>query len=298
MHLSIKDNKQQLWYILLIVCFTFILLYVNFPSKALTNYIRVEAEKRFPAIDIGFDKIGLTLSPGIKIRGLKISLREDPDTPVYVSEKSSVRVSIWSWLKGEPRYYFTSTVIGGKISGFFEEKDEVKEERIDAAIDIEGLTLDDRIFIHPIVNGRLEGVLTGKITFMGNLSDPLKGNTEISLNLSDGKIKFKAPVLNLDELEYKKINVSGVIDNRRLNIKDLNMTGGPVNCTATGTIQISNDFLNSRLNIKTEIEPLPSFYQEMPAAKNVINLVKNKMKDGKLLIDFQGTLNRVIPKFR
>ena len=138
MHLSIKDNKQQLWYILLIVCFTFILLYVNFPSKALTNYIRGEAEKRFPAIDIGFDKIGLTLSPGIKIRGLKISLKEDPDNPVYVSKKSSVRVSIWSWLKGEPRYYFTSTVIGGKISGFFEEKDEVKKERIDAAIDIEG----------------------------------------------------------------------------------------------------------------------------------------------------------------
>ena len=133
---------------------------------------------------------------------------------------------------------------------------------------------------------------------MGNLSDPLKGNTEISLNLSDGKIKFKTPILNLDELEYKKINVSGVIDNRRLNIKDLNMTGGPVNCTATGTILISNDFLNSRLNIKTEIEPLPSLYQEMPEAGNAINLMKNKIKDGKLLIDFQGTLNRVIPKFR
>ena len=298
MHLSIKDNKQQLWYILLIVCFTIGLLYIKFPSKALTNYIRVEAEKRFPDINIDFNKIGLTLSPGIKIRGLRISLKGNPDIPVYVSEKLSVRVSIWSWLKGDPRYYFTSKIKGGEITGFLEEKNEVKKERIDAAVDIEGLMLDKNIFIHPMISERLEGVLAGKITFMGNLSDPLKGNTEISLNLSGGKIKFKKPILDLDELEFNKMNISGVIDNRRLSIKDLNMTGGPANCTATGTIQISNDFLNSRLNIKTEIEPLPSSYQEMPAVKNAINLVKNKMKDGKFRIDFQGTLDKVTPKFR
>jgi len=298
MHLSIKDNRQRLWYLILIGCFTVLLLYIKFPSEALTDYIRAEAENSFPDFNIAFDKIGLTLPPGIKIQGLRISLKEYPDIPVYVSEKSSVKVSVLSWLKGAPRYYFTSMVKGGEISGFLEEKDEVKKERVDATIDIEGLMLDDQIFIHPVINERLEGRLTGRITFMGNLSDPLRGNTEISLNLSDGRVKFKTPILDLDELEFKNMSMSGIIDNRRLNIKALNMTGGPVNCSATGTVQISNDFLNSRLNLQTEIEPSPSLYQEMPQVGRAMNVMKNRIKDGKLRIDFQGTIDRVIPKLR
>ena len=297
MNLTKKDNKQRLWYLIFAVCLTVLLLYINFPSEALTNYIRVEAEKRYPNINIGFDKIGLTLSPGIKIRGLRISLKEDPDTPVYVSEKSSVSVSIIGWLKDEPKYYFKSKVKGGEISGFLEEKNEVKKERVDATINIEGISLDENIFIHPIINERLGGRLTGKITFMGNLSSPFRGNTELSFNLVDGKFKFRKPVFDLDALQFKKIDISGVIDNRRLNIKDLILTGGPISGSATGTVQINDDLLNSRLNLKTELEPSPSLSREMPEVWKAINLI-NKMKNGKLLIDFTGTIDSPIPRFR
>ena len=298
MHLTKKDNKQRLWYLIFAVCLTVLLLYINFPSEALTNYIRVEAEKRFPGINIGFDKIGLTLSPGIKIRGLRISSKEDPDIPVYVSEKTSISVSIIGWLKDEPKYYFKSKVKGGEISGFLEEKNEVKKERVDATINIEGISLDENIFIHPIINERLEGRLTGKITFMGNLSSPLRGNTELSFNIVDGKFKFKKQVLNLDALQFKKMDISGVIDNRRLNIKDLILTGGPISGSATGTVRIDNNLLNSKLNLKAELEPSPSLSREMPEVWKLFNIMKDKMKNGKLPVDFQGTLGRPIPKFR
>ncbi len=298
MHLSINDNKQRLWYLILIVCFTVALLYIKFPSKTLTNYIRAEAEKRFSEIIIGFDQIGLTLSPGIKIRGLRVSLKEDPDTPVYVSEKTSVSISILGWLKGTPRYYFTSIVKGGEISGFLEEKKEVKKERVDATIEIKGIKLDENTFIHPIISERLEGVLTGKVTFIGDPSAPLRGNTEISLDLTDGRFNLKNTFLDMDVVEFKKISLSGVLDDRKLNIKDLDMTGGPLNGSATGTVRISNELLNSRLNLKTEIEPSPSLSRDMPGVSNAINMMKNKMKNGKLRIDFQGTIERPLPNFR
>ena len=298
MRLALKDNKQWLWYLIFAVCLTAILLYINFPSKALTDYIRVQAENRYPDIKIDFDKIYLTFYPGIQIRGLKISLKEYPDTPVYVSEKSSIRVSILSWIKGDPEYYFESSVKGGEISGVIEEKNEVKKERVDATIELKGIKLDQNIFIHPIVSERIEGSVAGKIIFMGNLSDPLKGNTEISLNLSDGMIKFKKPIFDLNALEFKKLNISGVIDKRRLNIKEFNMTGEDINGSATGTIQIGNQIQNSRLNLKTELEPLPSLYQDMPKVGNAINGIKSKMSNGKLRVDLQGTLDRPLPKIR
>jgi type II secretion system protein N len=298
MRFALKDNKQWLWYLIFAVGLTALLLYINFPSKALTDYIRVQAENGYPDINIDFDKIGLTLYPGIQIRGLKITLKEYPDTPVYVSEKTSIRVSILSWIKGDPAYYFESSVNGGEISGVIQEKNEVKKERVDAAIELKEIKLDKRIFIHPIVSERIEGSVAGKIIFMGSLSDPLKGNTEISLNLSDGMIKFKNPIFDLNALEFKKINISGVIDNRRLNIKEFNMTGKDVNGSATGTIQIGNEIQNSRLNLKTEIEPLPSLYQDIPKVGKAINGIKSKMSDGKLRIDLRGTLDRPLPILR
>ena len=298
MKLSIREDKKWFWYLILAVFFTVLLLYIKFPSEAVTNYIRVQAEKSFPDLNISFKKIGLTLSPGIKIKGLTISFKTDPGAPVYFSEKSSLRVSIPGWLKGDPKYYFESYVKGGRISGIVEEKKEVKKDRVDATIDIEGIKLDENIFIHPVINERVEGVLTGKIIFMGNLSDPITGTTELSLNMADGKVKFLKPFLGMDRVNFKRINFSGVFDNRRLNIKDLKMTGGPLNGSASGTVRISNNLLNSRLNLKAEIEPLPSLSQEMPDVGKAINLMKNRMKDGKLRFDITGTPDRPLPKIR
>ncbi|MBN2418076.1 MAG: type II secretion system protein GspN, partial [Deltaproteobacteria bacterium] len=205
MRLPLKDNKQWLLYLLFAVFLTVLLLYIKFPSEALTNYVRVKAEKGSPGIIIDFKKIGLTLAPGIKIKGLSISLREDPETPVYVSEKTSIRVSVLGWLTGDSKYFFTSIVKGGEISGFLKEKNEVKKERIEASIDIKGIRLDDRIFIHPVISERIEGVLTGKVTYTGDLSDPLKGDAEIFLDIADGRIKLKEPVLDMNVLEFKDI---------------------------------------------------------------------------------------------
>lgn len=294
MQLTLKKDKPWLWYTVFAVCLTVILLYIKFPSESLTRYIRIEAEKRYPDIKIGFDKISLTLSPGIKIRGLKISLSQDPETPVYVSEKSKIRVSILGLLKGDPKYYFTSMVKGGEISGIIEEKDGVK--KVDASIDIKEIRLDENVFVHPIINERVEGILTGKITFMGNLSDPIKGTTELSLNMADGKVKFLEPFLGIDRVDFKGINLSGIIDNKKLTIKELNMTGGPLNGNITGTILInSSDFPASRLNLKAEIEPTPSLSQDMP---EVERLIKNMMKGGKLRLDIPGTIESPSPKIR
>ena len=294
MRLNIKDNKR-LWYLVFAVCLTVLLIYIKFPSEALINYIRVEAEKRYTDINIDFDKADLTIPAGIKIQGLRISLKEDPDTPVYVSEKSSVRVSVTGWLTGGPKYYFASTVNGGTISGFLEEKKEGEKERIEASIDIEDVKLDENIFIHPVISQRIEGTLTCSIKFIGDIPDFLRGNVEVSLDLVDGRFYFKKPFLDMDTMEFKKISMSGILDNRKLDIKDLSMTGQHMNGNATGTVQISNNFPDSRLNIKTEIEPLPSLYRQMPRVGKLINALKNKKNEGKLQYNIQGTIDSPIP---
>ena len=296
--LMIIKNNSRLWYIIYAVVLTVFFLYVMFPSTALTKYIREQVEKRYPDINISFNKVNLSLLAGIKIRGLKISSRENPGIPVFISEKSSVRISIPGWLKGDPRYYFDSKIKGGEISGFVEEKNSVNKDRIDASIDIENVKLDGNVIIHPVISKRLEGILTGKIKFVGDLPDLLRGNAEISLDLADGRFKLVNPVLDINEIGFKKISLSCVLDNRRLSIKDLIMTGGPVNGSATGTVLLSNNLFSSRLGLTGEIEPSPSLFQDMPEAGKAINLIKNGMKDGKLKIEIYGTLEKPLYKLR
>lgn len=296
--LMIIKNNSRLWYIIYAVVLTVLFLYVMFPSAALTKYIREQVEERYPDINISFNKVNLSLLAGIKIRGLKISSRENPGIPVLISEKSSVRISIPAWLKGDPRYYFESKVKGGEISGFVEEKNSVNKDRVDASIDIENVKLDGNVIIHPVISKRLEGILTGKIKFVGDLPDLLRGNAEISLDLADGRFKLVNPVLDMNEIGFKKISLSCVLDNRRLSIKDLIMTGGPVNGSATGTVLLSNNLFSSRLGLTGEIEPSPSLFQDMPEAGKAINLIKNGMKDGKLKIEIHGTLEKPLYKFR
>lgn len=296
--LLIIKNKSRLWYTVYAVVLMVFFLYVMFPSAALTKYIREQVEKRYPDIIISFNKVNLSLLAGIKIKGLKVSSRENPEIPVFASEKSSVRISIPGWLKGDPRYYFDSKVKGGEISGFVEEKNSVNKDRIDATIDIENVRLDGNAFIHPIIGKRLEGTLTGEIKFMGDLPDLLRGNAEISLDLIDGRFKLVNPLLNMNEIGFKKISLACVLDNRRMSIKDLIMTGGPVNGSATGILQLSNNLLSSRLMLACEIAPSPSLFQDMPEAGKAINLMKNRMKDGKFKIDIRGTLERPSYKLR
>ncbi len=297
--LMITNEKSRLCYIIYVVVLTGFFLYVMFPSRALSNYVKSKVEKRYPEVSISFEKIGLSISPGLKIMGLKIALKQNADTPVYVSEKSSVRFSIPGWLKGNPKYYFKSKVKGGAISGFLEEKDSANKERVDVTIDIGGITLDKDLFIHPVISQRLEGILTGKIKFMGESNGLLSGNTEISLYLAEGKLKLVNPILNLNEISFNKISLSSILDNRRLNIKDLIMTGGPINGTATGAVQLDNNILSSRLRLSMEIEPLPSLFRNMPEAGNATNnLIKDMMKNGKLKIDIQGTLEKPSYEFR
>lgn len=296
--LNISNNKNWLWYTCYAAVMTVFFLYVLFPSRALTDYVRTELESRYPEINVSFKKIGVSVSPGINIRGLKIALRENPGTPVYVSEKTSVRVSIPGWLTGDPKYFFKSKVQGGEISGFIEQKEIAKKERIESTINFKDIKLDENVFIDPVISQTLEGTLTGEIKYIGDLPDLLRGNAEISADMTDGSIKLVKPFLGMDTVEFKKISLSGVLDNRRLTIKDLNMTGGPFSGSATGTVQINNNFPSSRLNLRAEIEPSPSLMQENPNVGKAIDLVKNQMKGGKLPVNIRGTIERRLYNFR
>lgn len=76
------------------------------------------------------------------------------------------------------------------------------------------------------------------------------------------------------------------------------MTGRLINGTTTGNIQLKDDILSSRLNLKAKIEPLSSLLQENPLAAKAVSLMKKRMKNGKFTIDIKGTIDKPSLKFK
>ncbi|GEM_PF-2814545 len=288
-----KGNRRY-FYLVYIAVLLILFLYVMFPDTILNSFLSAQAEKRLPDLSISFEDTGFILPLGIRITGLEVALRVKPDQPLYVSEKTSIRVSITGMLFGGNRVTFTSRVNGGEISGVIKERD---RDICNITADINDIILDGGPFIHPETGKYIEGLLKGRISFTGNPSDLVAGNADIFLEVKNGRIKPGIPLFDIRDIGFESITVTGALDKMRLNIKDLLIKGGPFNGSAKGDVQLKRDILSSGLNLSARITPGPSLKKEMPDVAGAIES-SGIMKNGRLILDIKGTLNDPLPAIR
>jgi type II secretion system protein N len=287
-------RKNRYWYIIYIAVLLAVFLYVMFPDSVLKDIVSAQAEKRFPDLDIRFEKTGFRLPLGIIFKGLEVALKDNPDEPLYVSEKTSVKVSITGLLFGNMKVTFSSRVNGGEISGVFEEKG---KEGCNITAVIDAIILDGKPFIHPELSRKIEGTLSGKINYTGESAEYIRGNGNISLEMVNGRFKLLIPLFDVDGIGFKMVSLTGALDNMNLNVKDLSMTGGPFNGRVKGDVQLKEDILSSGLRLSAKITTAPEMKKEMPELYRAIEASKI-MKNGSVLLDIQGTLTKPLPVIR
>ncbi|MBN1908012.1 MAG: type II secretion system protein GspN [Deltaproteobacteria bacterium] len=290
---AFKRNNRY-WYLVYIAVLLILFLYVMFPDRVLNSFLSAQAEKRFPDLNISFEDTGFILPLGIKIKGLEVALKDNPYVPIYVSEKTSIRVSITGLFFGGNKVTFTSRVNGGEISGVFEERD---KESCNITVDIDDIILDGRPFIHPDTGKYIEGMVSGRISFTGNPSDFIKGKGDISLEVNKGRIKPAMPLFDIRDIGFERISIAGALDKMRFTIKDMSMKGGPFNGSARGDVQLNRDIFSSGLMLSAKITPGPSMEKDIP---DVARAIKSSgiMKNGRLIFDIEGTLTKPLPVIR
>jgi type II secretion system protein N len=290
---ALKGNKRY-WYLLYIAVLLALFLYVMFPDSILNSFLSAQAEKRFPDFNISFKKTGFTLPLGVSIRGLEVALKDNPDEPLYVSEKTSVRVSITGLLFGHMKLTFSSRVNSGEISGVYKKKN---KDGCNISAVIDDIILDGKPFIHPELSRKIEGTLNGKINYTLESTGDMRGNGDISLEIINGRFKPPIPLFDVDGIGLERVRLTGVLDNMILNIKDLVITGGPFNGSVKGDVQLKKDLFSSGLRLSAEIIPTPAMKKEMPELLRAIESLK-LMKGGKMLFDIKGTLTKPLPVIR
>ena len=288
-------NRKWLWYGIYCFALIIIFLYILFPSEVLKGYMINRAGDVYPDLKVKLNDISLSFPVGIQIEGLGISLEKDPDVIIYNSDNTNIRPGILSYFAGSRKYYFQSSTMGGNISGYLKNKVDNGKNGITAKVIFKEIHLDNRVFIHPVINRRVEGTARGEINFKGDLASPVDGDFDVSLELSKGKLKLLNPILQLSEIVFDKATLKAEMKNNIMEISSAELAGNGLKAMASGTVRLNNNFLTSRLDLKGEIEFSSTFFKNMPDVGEAVSALTGGREDGKLSFNLRGTIEK--PRF-
>jgi hypothetical protein len=97
---SIFKHKKCLGYILYGILLMIALLYYRFPSDALGDYLQSTADEINPRYHVLVGKVWPSFPFGVKFLKTRVSLRENPDTNLFMAESLLIKPGLWSFLKG------------------------------------------------------------------------------------------------------------------------------------------------------------------------------------------------------
>ncbi len=286
----ISKKKKYAGYTLYVLLLTLVCLYYRFPSEALAQYLRSFMEKGYPGYHLTIREVRPTLPLGVHISGAKVSSRARPDVPLFSASTASIRPEILSFLRGRSGYRFDCRAYGGRLEGSVHRGD--KDTAIASSMTFKNMRLEP---FPPLAGHTLTGTLNGTVTYEGQ-EDLSKGTGEADLTISEGRLELPQPILIFNTLDFSDLSVKLVLKNRKVNLARFEMKGKAVQGELSGTIALTGDLSQSRLNLRGTIEPLASFFQDRRGENNIIRRLTRRHKGGKISFLIYGTIND--PKIR
>ena len=136
--------------------------------------------------------------------------------------------------------------------------------------------------------GKPTGSLSGTIVFKG-LTD---GAGEANLKISKGAIGLTSPFMDQNEIEFDEVLAKLFLTGNKIECAHIKLSGQKIQGTLSGVIWLRNDFFQSRLDLKGNIEFLRGLFGNMENIPEAQNFMKEPMK---IPFSIQGTI--LAPKF-
>ena len=135
-------------------------------------------------------------------------------------------------------------------------------------------------------------------TFGYTPGQPLPGTAKGVFHLSNLKTELYTPLLEqlkLSEFKFNSVEITWTLLKNRLEITRLDARGEQLTLALTGTCLLNPLMENSRLNLKGEIQPGPSFVAAFAGLSSVAMLFEDQ-KNGGIPFTLSGTVEKPIFK--
>ena len=269
-----------------------VLLYYRFPSDALGDYLHSTADEINPRYHILFGKVRPSFPFGVKFLKARVSLRENPDTNLFMAESLLIRPGLWSFLKGESKYRFDCLAYGGELKGsvyFSDNGEEASERPFTTSIELRDIRINDYEYLFALIGRNVKGILGGIITYSGQGNLLINGTGEANLRISNGSVELLQPIFSLESVSFDDVSIKMILEKTKIKLTRVEMEGREIKGTLSGTIGLRQNFSKSRLALRGSIEPLEDFFKSENGAPRIMKLFKRRLREGKLSFVVRGT---------
>ena len=245
-----RINKKWIGYILYSLILTAVLLYCRFPSDAAKDYLLSRIEDSDMGVSLAAESLNFSFPLCLEFFKPDFFLKKNPDAAFLRAEQLIVKPGIWSFLNGRAECFFECVLSGGNVKGSVQFSKRNLPSPFSASIDLSGIHMDNYSCLPIMVDRNINGVLEGSLTYSGLSDALLDGTGEMRLKLSNGRVNFPRPVLNMKEAEFDELSIKLALKNKTINLSRLELKGGKIQGTLSGTVLLKREILKSRLKLQ------------------------------------------------
>ncbi len=290
------NKKKWIGYTLYGIFFTCFLLYYRFPSNVIRDYLKTNAHKKYPGFNLSIERIYPTFPIGLKFVQTEIANKKNPGKALFKTESISLGPRLLSLFKGDHEYIFECLANRGSIKGRIDFIEKPLGPPFSTSILVKDLPIGD-IFLTPSIIGReVNGVVNGTITYKMKDRSLINGSGDADLTLSGGKIRLLNPVLNLDYLDFKEALLKMNMKDKKIILSHVELKGNNIHGSASGTIYLNKEIQKSRIDLRGLSDQYAGLLEGLKTNDNIMNLIKRRLKGGKLSFTVKGTIKD--PRFR
>ena len=267
------------------------MLWFQFPATAVKARVETELNRLQPGLQWRIGSLGLRLPRDILVRDIEISesgKKGGKDKVLLVLDALSLRPDVKAWRKnGTLETGYRLAAMGGRVDGeltLAANRDRVQFQGVFNGFDLSGLK-NQFAPLERTVTGTLSGHFKGS----GSLRQTRMEQATGAVSLKQGSLSLQEPVLGMEELVFSAITSDLKYENGVLRIEKGTMQAKLLAATFSGTLRPQMTLATAGIQVQGELEPRPEFLTGIGNAV-AVNLLKSRLKDGKLPFSINGTL--------
>ena len=263
--------------------------YYLFPSKAVVDFVTVQAKRIFPEMTVVIQDAKPSFPPGISLRGITV---RHGDVPGVEIDKVNISLTFKSLFTKQKGVRITAQLLGGKITGDIApviEKGENGPQMVSSPSKwtLTGIDLGRLQPVKQATGLDMTGALSGEISGEMNAAGPKIAG---ELTVSGYRAAFSKAMFGIEALEWKDIKAEFEWTGRQLNLKKCEAAGPQTDVTISGKGEWKMPVGQSTLAFEGTIKPQPEFMAQLTKTVPAALLPKKAAGKDWIPIKVKGTV--------
>lgn len=290
MKLGVKSIKSWAIYIGYSIVLTVALLYFLFPGNTIRNYVEQRVSDSGSGVILTIDRVRPAFPIGLQFFDGEISLRGKTDISPFTLERFRISPRIGACLSGKGSFKFEGTVYKGEIAGSLRFHGYSTSGPFELDIHLEDVMLEEIASLRDMAGCHISGKLEGDITYDYGSGSFAEGQGECSFTVLNGSIEVPFPFLEPGGMRFLSMETVARLADGRLVIERCELEGDGLRCGLSGNITLFKNIGNSIINIRGDIEPLKTSFENGNLSGAILALIGKQIKKEKIPFMVRGTI--------